>query len=61
MTGPAGRITVRVAMLPDLAKSGCRKSSNHSMTSCGSLSVKNRPTWPLICCKRPNSQSDTDT
>jgi len=37
------------AMLPARAKSGCRKSLNHSMTSSGSVSVKNRPTWPFIC------------
>jgi hypothetical protein len=50
ITGPAGRMMVRVARLPARANSGCRKSANHSITSCGSVSVKSNPTWPFICC-----------
>jgi hypothetical protein len=44
-------MTVCVARLPARANSGCLKSANHSITSCGSVSVKSRPTWPFICCQ----------
>ena len=57
MTGPEGMMTSREAMLPLRAKSGCLKSLNHSMTSFGSVSVKNRPTcpWSSYTCILVNS------
>ena len=52
ITGPTGRVTVRLAIFPVRAKSGCLKLSNHPITSCGSEFVNRSPTWPLMCCKQ---------
>lgn len=48
MTGPAGRVTVRLAVFPARAKSGLWKSANHSVTSSGFEFVNMMPTWPWI-------------